>query len=220
MEMPFSKEDFFRIFESYNNGVWPFQILLYVLAIIAVLLVFWKTKSSAFIIICILSVFWLWMGAVYHILFFSLINPAAYVFGVLFIAEAMLLFYSAISLNLEFNIRPAASAYAAVILILFALAIYPLLGYYLGHRYPYSPTFGLPCPTTIFTLAIFLLITGRIPLSLVIIPLLWAVIGSTAALKLDVYEDTGLLISAVVFLFFFLKKRKALPAVMPNNSTA
>ncbi|WP_414541485.1 DUF6064 family protein [Nostoc sp. CCY0012] len=29
--------------------------------------------------------------------------------------------------------------------------MYPLIGYALGRIFPTSPTFGVPCPTTIFT---------------------------------------------------------------------
>lgn len=34
------------------------------------------------------------------------------------------------------------------LLMLYAMMIYPALGYFLGHVYPKAPTFGVPCPTT------------------------------------------------------------------------
>lgn len=42
------------------------------------------------VISCILVFYWLWMGIVYHIIFFSSINPVAYVFGVMFILQTIL----------------------------------------------------------------------------------------------------------------------------------
>jgi hypothetical protein len=73
-----------------------------------------------------------------------------------------------------------------------------MLGHLLGHQYPYSPTFGLPCPTTIFTFGILLFINKKISLLTIIIPLLWSIIGFGAALKLTIYEDYGLLIAGVL----------------------
>ena len=88
--------------------------------------------------------------------------------------------------------------YIGIIFIAYALIIYPILGYSLGHKYPYSPTFGLPCLTTIFTFGILLFINKKIPVIVLIIPLLWSIIGFGAALNLSIYEDYGLLISGIL----------------------
>jgi hypothetical protein len=82
--------------------------------------------------------------------------------------------------------------------ILYGLLIYPLLGYILGHRYPYSPTFGLPCPTTIFTFGLLLWTAPRIPKYLLALPLVWAFIGFTAAFQLGVLEDVMLPVAGLV----------------------
>ena len=82
--------------------------------------------------------------------------------------------------------------------MLYALIIYPILGYLFGHKYPYSPTFGLPCPTTIFTFGILLFVNKKIPVLVLIIPLLWSIIGFGAALNLSIYEDYGLLIAGIL----------------------
>jgi len=86
-----------------------------------------------------------------------------------------------------------------------------VLGYNLGHVYPYSPTFGLPCPTTIFTFGILLFTNEKMPVHLLIIPLLWSVIGFTAAINLIIYEDTGLLIAGLTtFTLLLISNRKKL----------
>jgi hypothetical protein len=53
---------------------------------------------------------------------------------------------------------------AAWVIILNALAIYPLLNTAPGHSYPRAPTFGLtPCPLVVFTFGILgLRATGRL----------------------------------------------------------
>jgi len=71
------------------------------------------------------------------------------------------------------------------------------MGYLLGHTYPAAPAFGLPCPTTIFTFGILFFTEKNCLVFLLIIPFLWAVIGTFAAIHLGSYEDIGLL-SAIV----------------------
>jgi hypothetical protein len=86
------------------------------------------------------------------------------------------------------------------ILIAYALLAYPLLGWLAGHRYPRAPTFGVPCPTAIFTLGILLLAAPPVPRVAYIVPVLWAAVGSVAAFALGVPEDLGLLAAGIAAL--------------------
>ena len=198
MDLPFTEEQFFEIFAQYNLAVWPMQVVIYALAIAALVLAFWETKYSNRITSAILAFLWLWIGLVYHVGYFSAINRAAYVFGGLFIIQAGL-FLAAGTLNqkLWFRFHPNSYAIIGTLFVLYGLVIYPVLGYSLGHRYPYAPTFGLPCPTTIFTFGLLLWTDKRIPKYLLIIPVLWSIIGFFAALQLGVWEDVMLLIAGV-----------------------
>jgi hypothetical protein len=87
---------------------------------------------------------------------------------------------------------------------MFALVGYPAIGEVLGHSYPAVPTFGLPCPTTIFTFGVLLMASANLPRILVIGPLIWAVIGSVAAFALDVTQDLGLVVMVVLGLYMLL----------------
>ena len=82
MEIPFTVEQFFGVFGTYNTAIWPVQILAYVLGIIALALAIRESKPTAGIVSGILAVFWIWMGIFYHIIHFSVINPAAWIFGI------------------------------------------------------------------------------------------------------------------------------------------
>jgi hypothetical protein len=62
----------------------------------------------------------------------------------------------------------------------------------LGQRYPELPTFGLPCPTTIFTLGMLSLCPRPVPWTLYLIPGLWAVIATSAAWVFGIGEDLAL----------------------------
>lgn len=153
------------------------------------------------------------MGIVYHLIFFSAINKAAYIFGALFITQGILFFiWGVIKGELSFEYRKNINNNAGLVLLLYALIIYPVLGYNLGHSYPYSPTFGLPCPTTILTFGLLLFTNKKIPVYILIIPLLWSVIGFTAALTLSIYEDIGLLIAGLTATTLLLISNKNLIA--------
>jgi hypothetical protein len=94
-----------------------------------------------------------------------------------------------------------------------------LLGIKSGHVYPASPTFGLPCPTTIFTFGILLWNEGKIPKVILFIPLLWVLVGFAAAIKLGITEDISLLISGVIITAIAVfQRKKSLPG-LPDPST-
>ena len=199
MSFPFTVEQFLDVFKQYNMTVWPMQILLVVLSLAMIFLAAYKRKYSAKFISSGLVFYWTWIGVVYHFIFFTKINNAAYGFAILFILQAILFFYFGIMKHaLHFRLATNAKGLTAIIFFLYALIFYPLLGYSFGHIYPSMPTFGVPCPTTIYTFGLLLLLEGKVNKVLFIIPALWAVIGFTAALKLSILQDIGLLVSAVL----------------------
>jgi hypothetical protein len=204
--MPFTVGEFLGVFKSYNNSVWPSQIILFISALYIVFLIIKKRKYSDRLITFILMFYWLWIGIVYHLYFFTRINPAAYIFGIIFIIQAVLFYTAGIyGKKLIFEWHSNLNGFIGAFIILYALIIYPLLGMYFGHVYPENPTFGLPCPTTIFTLGILIWIKGKIPLYIIVIPLLWSVLGFSAAVNLGIKEDTGLIISGIISAVVFIK---------------
>lgn len=85
------------------------------------------------------------------------------------------------------------------ILIVYSLAIYEQLGVWFGHGWPRGPLFGIaPCPTTIFTIGLLMLTMRSPPAALMIAPLIWSVIGATAAILFGVPEDLGLLAAGLI----------------------
>jgi hypothetical protein len=212
MQMPFTAEQFFDIFSEYNTATWPAQIIAYVLGILACLLAYRESKTSSRIISGILALSWIWMGIVYHIMHFAKINPVARIFGAFFIVQGLLfLVIGAVSgkLSFQFSLKPLPVIGACF--ILYALAIYPVLGSLFGHTYPRAPMFGVaPCPATIFTFGMLLWTTRPVPAYLLAIPLLWALIGLSAATSLRVPQDYGLVVAGVLgTVMVLLQNRKA-----------
>ena len=74
MNLPFTTEEFLEVFKIYNLTVWPTQILLVILALLMIFVLLKKNKLSDKIISIGLTLFWLWMGIVYHYLFFTKIK--------------------------------------------------------------------------------------------------------------------------------------------------
>jgi hypothetical protein len=207
--VPFTAEEFFEVFARYNDTVWPAQLLFYAVGILATVLAVRRHGQSSRMITLILAALWLWMGIVYHIGFFAEINKFAIVFGLLFAVQAALLFWIGVwKRKLIFRARPNVGGLVGTLFVLYALVIYPALGAFLGHRYPAVPTFGLPCPTTIFTLGLLCWTDRDIPLSVVIIPLIWSGIGFFAAVQLNVPQDIGLLVAGVISIIFLLACNK------------
>jgi hypothetical protein len=209
--LPFTIDQFLGVFEQYNRAIWPLHIIAYILGGVALVLAMAKTRFSNQVISVILACFWAWMGTVYHLIFFSAINPAALGFGVLFIAQALLwLIFGVVRPKLSFRLDTNPYAIAGMVLILYAMLIYPAIGALLGHGYPRSPSFGVaPCPTTIFTFGLLLCTNARVPKTVLIIPSIWAVIGFSAALTLGILEDIGLLVAGVVSVGLLLWRDRA-----------
>ncbi len=198
VSLPFTTSQFLAVFARYNLSVYPAQILLMLGAVITIILTIVPIKRGGSIIFGILGLLWLWMGGVYHCLYFSAINPLAYLFGALFILEAAILLYAGVAHGAGgFAWRRDGFSVAGLVCILYSLAVYPVIGTIAGHPYPELPTFGLPCPTTIFTFGILLLADRRVPWYLLVIPFVWACIGFFAALSLGITEDYGLLVAGV-----------------------
>jgi hypothetical protein len=213
MNVPFTVEQFFDVFARYNTTLWAAPVVLNALALAVIYLVYRARPRDGQWIGGLLALMWVWMAAAYHFAYFTAINPAAWVFGTAFLLSAGWLAWVSIGQSrLEFGVRRGFLVWAGAALVAFALVVYPALGYAVGHRYPAVPTFGLPCPTTIFTIGVLLMAKPPVPRSLFIMPIVWAGIGSTAAFSLAVYQDLGLLIAGLVALIAI--------TVQPRQTTA
>jgi uncharacterized protein DUF6064 len=215
--MPFTTTQFLDVFRQYNEAVWPAQWLLAAMAVAAIVLAVRGSDRAGQAAMIILAVLWMWMGIVYHLMFFATINKGATAFGALFIIEALLLLQLVVGGQVQLRLRRNLDGVVGVLLALYAIAIYPAIGLALGHRYPSAPTFGLPCPTTIFTLGLLLWV-NKAPMRLLIIPGIWTLIGSTAAWQMGMLEDYGLLIAGILAIGLILSRSSRLrTSVVPAH---
>jgi hypothetical protein len=199
MIIPFTTEQLLNVFEQYNVTVWPGQLAILLLGLLAILLAWPGNDRFSRISSLILSLLWLWMGLIFHLIYFRRINQAgSLLFGTFFILQAAIFICEGVlNSRLRFHFQADIYGLLGVLFFIYTLIIYPLLGYLLGHQYPAMPTFGLPCPTTIFTFGLLLWATREVPLYILAIPFGWAVVGFNAATSLKIMEDFGLLMAAL-----------------------
>lgn len=209
MDIPFTLDQFYGVFSDYNEAVWPAQLFLVLIALASITLALRPRRWSGVGVSAILGLLWAWIAVAYHLSFFTRISPAAYVFAAVSMAgAAVFIWQGVIQRRLQFTWRPGMRAYTGVTLMVFALVVYPIWSFYAGHRYPDTPTFGLPCPTTIFTVGLLALAVPPSPRSPLVVPVLWCFVGAQAAFFLGVQPDMGLVAAAVAGVFLLITARQ------------
>lgn len=199
-------EDFMLVLESYNLAIWPLQILSYILVIVALFFTFKSTKYSQIIVVGILSLFWLFNGIVFSLLYWAPSHFFGYVFGICCILQGLIFLYGIKKSDIVLSFPGITNISIGIIFLVYAIIGYQVFGYYLGHIYPKFFAVGLvPCPTTIFTFGIFLIISKRIPIKYYVIPFIIA-IGGILAANIGIYEDIGLIIAGLLGTILLIQK--------------
>jgi hypothetical protein len=210
--LPFTVDEFFGVFRAYNEAVWPAQPLLVGLALIALWLAIRPNRWSNPAIAAILGFFWLWLGLAYHLAFFAAINPLAYAFSAVSVFGGLAFIWSGVIRHrIQFQISMNKRSGLGLLLIVFSLLVYPAWSVLAGHRYPAFPRFGLPCPTTLFTVGMLAFLTPPYPRAPFIVPVLWCLVGAQAAFLLGVHQDIGLLAAAGVGIFLLVRSKSSGP---------
>ena len=209
--MPFSRDAFLDVFATYNDAFWPAALMLWFATLIAFIL-HPSERATTGGVFGLLAIQWAWSGLAYHAAIFSQINPAAWLFAALFVTQAGLLAWHGIEdQRLEFSSDRSIQVVIGYALVAYGL-LYPVLALAGGHAYPRVPTFGVPCPTAIVTAGFLTLLRGRVPVTLAIVPLIWAAIGGSSAFLLGVPADLGLVVAGTVLAYRTFSTSAAAPA--------
>jgi hypothetical protein len=176
----FSPRTYYRLFELYNTDLWPAHVLALAagLAVLASMVRDggrWRSAASVLLAAC-----WVWVAWAFLLGRYATINWAAAWFAGVFLAQAVLLVLAGAGGAVGSVPRPRRAG--AITLLVFALAVYPLIGIAVGRPWTQAEVFAMaPDPTALGTLGFALLAptAGRRWL-LLAIPLLWcAVSGAT-----------------------------------------
>ncbi len=208
MQLPFTREQFFDLFVAYNAAVWPVLAALWIASLAVSVLLLSSRRSLDRWISALLAVHWVWSGVAYHALFFTRINPAAWLFAALFVIQAVLFFrVGVVEGRLSFARGSTAWAAVAWVLVFYAL-LYPGINAMQHLTWSRIPTFGVPCPTTIFTAGL-LMLAEESSWRLSIVPLVWSVIGGSAATLLGVRADFALPVAGLALAITTARRRGA-----------
>lgn len=199
MNLSFTFDEFLEMLERFNTDWWPVHLIMYVLAVAAIYFAVRKTSYSGKVVTGILVFFWIWVGTVFNLLYFSRLYPMAYLFVMLFILEGIILAVAGFFWHrLTFRVRADLFGLIGGILIIYALIGYPLIANLTGRGYPHLLLTGMmPCPTAIFTLGLLLWTEKPIPKIVPVIPVIYALSGFVPV-KLGVVEDIGLIVAGIV----------------------
>jgi hypothetical protein len=187
--LSFTAEVFFSLLGQYNRAIWPAQIPAALLGLAAVLLAGRPGAGSGRAVAAILAAAWLWVAIAFHGAYFATISFTAPVVAACFAAQGLLLLWSGLVRGrLRFGVHRHLVGRVGLGLALFGLVLYPLLGL-LAHGWRQLGLFGLaPCPTAIVTIGLLLLVEGRTPLTLMVVPALWSIAAGLAAWFLAIPE--------------------------------
>ena len=208
----FSPRTYHRLFELYNEAVWPAHIAAAALAIAIMVSI---RRNDGRTVAAILAIVWLWNAWAFHLDRYATINWTAVYFAAAFVLQALLLLWTGVvrdALDLSSRSRTGITLFA------FALVIQPAIALLVGRPWTQSEIFGLaPDPTAIATLGI-LLLARRPQWHALAIPLLWCIV---TGLTLWTMEDPGALLSPMAAaLAFALAAWKTLaPSRKPRDES-
>jgi hypothetical protein len=146
-----------------------------------------------------------WLGIVFFGIFYNTITPAL-VDGAMFVfGGALFLIAGVVRQDLKFELKWDLLGVIGGAFMLYALA-YPVIDALTGHYFPAAPVFGLaPCPSAIFTVGLFLWTRPRMPIYLLVVPLVCLLAQTPSeALALGVVADLARVPVGVVATSFLI----------------
>ena len=204
MTLPFTHAQFLDVLGEYNAVLWPVAAMLW-LATLAATVRLLRGHARASGLAALLALHWAWSGIAYHAVFFTRINPAAWGFAGLFVlGSGAFVWFGVMRHRLAFDVGWTPRHVLAGLFIVYALA-YPGLVLLTGLQCPRMPAFGVPCPTTLFTAGVLLAAVPPVPRWVFVAPILWAMIGGSAAVTLGVTPDYMLFVAALAMLGYAIK---------------
>ncbi|SFQ03090.1 hypothetical protein SAMN05216229_11017 [Geopseudomonas sagittaria] len=177
----FAPRTYYRLFELYNLELWPLQLLALALGLAVLVLARRGGERAGRASAVILVLCWLWVAWGFHWQRYASINLAAGYFALAFVVQAALLLWSGV---LRGRLAPPSPTRlqkrAGLVLLLFALLVFPAIGPLLGRSWTQAELFGMaPDPTALATLGVLLLVGGRPAWGLWPIPVAWCLLSGT-----------------------------------------
>ena len=197
--VPFTADVVFASFEASNRALWPLHLVAIALALAAVALTFRPVSHGDRAVATFLAAAWIWVGIGWFYLRFATIDFAAPLYAACFVLEGLLVAWTGIVRGeIAFRFRAGPYGWTGLALAAAALVGYPLADGLAGPGWPSVRLVGLaPGPTTAFTFGLLLLVEGRTPLILAVVPLLWTLVAGVTGWVLDIAQDQALALASL-----------------------
>ena len=202
-----STNAFMEVLTIYNQSIWPAQLTALFLSTLLLGLLMFPRVGSDRLISGLLALGWLWTGLVFMEIHLIKINWAAQYFGIVFATQGLLMIWSGlIKDRFRFNGDKSAASWFGLLLVIFALIIYPL-GAIFVYGFSSVQLAGLaPTPLAILTMGILLLCANNSPVHLAAIPIVWSCADGATALNLGNWWDLSLPAAGLATTFFFIAR--------------
>lgn len=212
-------EQLLGVFADYNARIWPMQIVAYLLGIAGFVLALRKSMLSNRLIPAILAFFWLWVAFVFWLPNAQQGFAPGYLFAGIFLIQGLLFLMQVVRPKLAFEYQANWFAWTGIFFALYAMVGYPLFGIFIGHTYPYAPSFGLtPCPLITFTFGLLLLTVQRVPKALLIIPFCYAMSG-ILWVSIGIFEDVGMVLGGLLGVGLIWARDAKVVAASPSEAS-
>jgi hypothetical protein len=196
---------------TYNTATWPVQVVMIIAAIYLTYRVFAKPGSATDVWMkAFLAFAFAWDGIVLFLVFLR--NPISMFTGVpLFIIVSVLLIVDIFAKKTRFKLPEGKWMRGLSIVWVLLAALYPLLGWPLGHTWPQVLLPLFPCPLTVFAIALVAATVPDTDKKVFIALLPWALMGLPKCFgALDCYEDCILFASGVCGLIVLIKNWRSI----------
>lgn len=178
---------FINTIANYNSNTWKIQIIFYLADIVLTILIYKKPLDSVIRAMKLyLGICYLWISLVFFLRYgsseFHKELTAVY-FGLISVLFFVDIFTNKISL--ERNRRYDKGVAAIYLLFL----LYPVVGFMLGRHFPEISMWLMPCPLTVFTIALLTSFMTAKNTWIYILLLLWALPGLPKSFMFNIQED-------------------------------
>lgn len=205
-----STETWWNLIGVYNVAIFPMQIITMSVAVVLTYFLFFNPSSKTNKLMkAYLSFTFAWNGIIFFLIYGKEL-PSTVLGAPLFIFVAILFAWDIFANKTQISLPEKSwQKYLTGLLVICAL-FYPLIGYTFQHYYPKACTFGvMPCPTTVFALALLVAALPKVDKKVYLLLLVWALAALGKCLgALDLYEDCILFWTGIYALVMLLKNWK------------
>lgn len=202
---------FWNHIATYNTATWSIQIVMITAAVYLTYRVFAKPGARTDVWMkAFLTFVFAWDGVVLFLVYLR--NPISMYTGVpLFIIVSVLFVVDIFAKKTHFKLPESRWMRGFTIAWIALAALYPLLGWPLGHTWPKVLLPLFPCPLTVFAIALVAAAVPNTDKKAFIALLPWALLGLPKCFgALDCYEDCVLFASGVYGLIVLIKNWRSI----------